>query len=400
MRSTGARLASVALAFACFCPTLRLATPAVRDGHGSASPRQASGAAADCPGGSLHPFGSWVEADVLPFPREANPLDRPQQVITAFAVDPTTPGRLFVTNGQSVLRSTNYGCSWQPVFQVATPQLGSTQAEAIQGIVAAGGNYVYLAVYAAGRIAIYASSNGGASYSEADTGLADYSYSPGELVAGPANPRQVYLMQYGGVLATSSNGGASWTATTANLTAALASGNGSSYSQASLLAEDPGDANVVYLWQGGSLYRSADGAQTFSQIGSPDAKVAANPGALAVLHPSGQPASLLFTDGSRLYLCNADCSVEGSVAGPPNVGSITAGGSSTFAILGLADNGGLDRYDLRTHRVTAITPYPNTDTTGGVSVNGTTVSGTYPQASSAGVFYAQTPWNIYRYVGH
>src|SRR5688500_3130327 len=38
------------------------------------------------------------------------------QTITSLAVDPRAGDRVFTSNGRQVMRSTDYGCHWKPVF--------------------------------------------------------------------------------------------------------------------------------------------------------------------------------------------------------------------------------------------------------------------------------------------
>ena len=190
-------------------------------------------------------LGTWLQIPVRSFP--AGP-----QRITAHAVDPDDPKRWWVTNGKSVMRSQDFGCSFNPVFTLPSTPTGDLLVggdDRITGIAVAprtnDAHRVYLSVASLDDIPsrlpklpggvpappsgtvtvtqIVKSDNAGAGASWVSTApLAQPAGAPGPIRTALGDPKTVYAVA-GGVLNVSTDGGASWRA--ASIPAGAAGGS-------------------------------------------------------------------------------------------------------------------------------------------------------------------------------
>jgi hypothetical protein len=224
----------------------------------SLGPAAVTALGAQCDG--VKTSGHWATIRIPMWP--ASPVDSirvrsgqmsdSQPPVTA-AVDPSEPTRLFISDGETLLRSTNGGCSWRPVFTLApngAPTDGSSAAQpwldpsyVIQSIAIGGTGskaHLYVALtagvgYVAGWVntdAVYiaASADGGTTWAthpvtvggpqgRATSTALTYI---GHLMASPAAPSTVYwdavfygrAALYGGsdhaTLLVSRDSGATW----------------------------------------------------------------------------------------------------------------------------------------------------------------------------------------------
>jgi hypothetical protein len=183
--------------------------------------------AAQCPG--VKTSGHWATIRMPTWP--AAPTDYPRAEsgvmsdsiapVTA-AVDPLNPARLFVSNGQAVMRSTNGGCSWQLAFTLAPTGMPADGPDAqpwldgsyvVQSIAVAGAGstaHVYLALtggvgYGAplvntAPVYVAASDDGGTSWTSHQVVVGDplgrinsIAFTNfGNLMASPTSPATVY----------------------------------------------------------------------------------------------------------------------------------------------------------------------------------------------------------------
>src|SRR5689334_304322 len=63
--------------------------------------------------GGITRFGDWIAAKA---PKFVESVGGAGQDITTYAVDPNAPERVFVTNGTSIVKSLDGGCTWNEIF--------------------------------------------------------------------------------------------------------------------------------------------------------------------------------------------------------------------------------------------------------------------------------------------
>jgi hypothetical protein len=258
-----------------------------------------------------HPYQGWTEVDIPQFPQWSTGVW--SRAMTNYAIDQGTPGRVFITDGLTVMRSTDFGCTWKQVFQVAVPPVGvSYMTNYVEFLGAPGGNRVYIGTNlgdgGTGNLALYTSSDGGATFSQASGPTLPYADSrPTSLVTSPADPKRAYLVGNDPYyIERSDDAGASWNL----MSGSVALGNNS----VGYAVADPANANLLYAWSSGAgIFRSTDGGNTFTEISTTITPTGAN--AVAVVHAPGAP-SLIVTTSNGLVGCNADCSLSGALPTP------------------------------------------------------------------------------------
>ena len=223
-------------------------------------------------------YGTWLQIPVRSFP--AGP-----QRITAHAVDPSEPRRWWITNGKSVMRSQDSGCSFSPVFTLPTAPTGDlrvTGDDRITGIAVAprapDAHRVYLTVASlddlparlpklpgevpvpAGTVTVtqvVRSDNAGAASSWVSTApLAAPAGGPGPIRTSLTDPLTVYAVA-GGVLNASTDGGATWRAASIPATAA---GGDPRIKDFTVDSVDPAE---VWAVTGGRIVNSVDRGVTW-----------------------------------------------------------------------------------------------------------------------------------------
>ena len=65
--------------------------------------------------GGITRMGDWVAAKA---PKFVERLGGGTQQVTTYAVDPNNPQRVFVTNGTSIAKSVDGGCTWTEIFAI------------------------------------------------------------------------------------------------------------------------------------------------------------------------------------------------------------------------------------------------------------------------------------------
>ena len=148
------------------------------------------------------------------------------------AIDPITPGTLYVGTGNYVYKSTDGGGSWIAVERLINSFLALAVDPTTPGTVYAGTN---------GR-GIFKSTNGG-TWNAASTALSNSSVSV--LVLDPTSPGVLYAGTDGGVFE-STNAGATWSALNTGLPAVGAS--------VSALAPDPTTPGTLYAGTNGGVF--------------------------------------------------------------------------------------------------------------------------------------------------
>lgn len=200
----------------------------------------------------------------------------PADGITAYAVEPLDPQRIYVTNGTTLLRSTDGGCTWSEVFSVGSlpgPDIPLTPLARIKGIEVVRDRIpapVHLLVEEeagpARRVHVLTSDDGGETWELRDSGLPPVSGSAVELDSAPSDPTTLYLLlrhtpESGGeeVFATD-NAGRSWSSRSRDR---LAGSLG--------FDVDPLVKDALLFWGATGLSYSTDGAAsiaTFDQVAS------------------------------------------------------------------------------------------------------------------------------------
>ena len=223
--------------------------------------------------------------------------------LTDHAVDARDAGTVYATNGKAVMRSTDFGCSWGPVYVLG----GDAPAEAafsadtatIKQIVVpeAATGHVRMTieenVVAVSRPHVVTSSNGGNSWVVGDAGLPPAG-SPEFMAFAPRSAGVGYLgidLGSGSIdsLFATSDGGLTWQARTQNIGGGFIG-----------LVVDPLLPNDLWAWGPGGLYHSTDGGTTFTAI---DDFVGAPAGPVDVFHAPGTPARIIaFVPEGRFML--------------------------------------------------------------------------------------------------
>ena len=303
--------------------------------------------AAGCASGAVHVAGRWAEIDLPHFP--AVSFSRAFRPLATYAVDQGRAGRLFVTDGDTVFRSADGGCTWKQVYQVAVRALSTESVQTVQAILAPGGDRVYLILVTGsgqdGRYELLASTNGGETYAATGTLPPQAALTDGRFATSVKDPKRLYV-SVGSLLWVSKDAGATWTQSSA-LAAIFPS------STDVLLAADPANADVVYAYVAAAagLARSTDGGTTFRKVS--DTMTVKAAGALAIVHQPGAP-EVLLSDGTTMYGCNADCSKYGAVPGPASVTVVVAGSNTSAVVYGGKPAVSLWSYNPRSGAATAL----------------------------------------------
>lgn len=229
--------------------------------------------------------GTWTSVQAPVFPDSGT-----VQRATAYALDPSVPSRLLVTNSTTVMQSLDGGCTWRPVFSVPTMpgafdavrQPGPREANAhydarVTVLASPGASRAYLAMTitdtAGDHPSVARSTDGGATWSAA-SGLPLLGRSVA-LAAAPSAPTVYLAVSQGSTIVHASvDGGGSWAAR-----GALPEG-------IAQLVVDEADAQTLWGWGPGGLVVSTDGATRFRRIpGMPRVD------ALDIQHAPGAPPS-------------------------------------------------------------------------------------------------------------
>ena len=200
--------------------------------------------------------------------------------VTALAIDPKNPGTLYAGGDGGVFKTTDGGASWNP----ANTGLPIVWIAAAGSYLVAGVNILAIdpqnpSTLYAGTVGLFKSTDGGTSWTEADYGLpVDLAgpYGVGVLAIDPQNPSTLYagtnvnisLEDLGGIFK-STDGGASWTEADYGLPPFP---NGF-YVGARSLAVDPRNRNTVYtglyfLGIYGGVFKSTDGRASWTEADS------------------------------------------------------------------------------------------------------------------------------------
>ncbi len=225
--------------------------------------------------------GNWTVIPGPSFP--AGPA-----AMTDLAIDERVAGRVFATNGRSVMRSTDGGCSWQHSYTVGEESAATytpASARIVKIEVGPGSGRVYAAIAETvvnqTRPHIVVSPNAGRSWQSGDAGLPPLG-SPEALVVASSSPDTAYLaLDLGGgtidSIWASSDGGRTWEARDQHLGGEFVG-----------LEVDPLAPSELWAY-GNGLHHSTDGGRTFTPV---DEFVGVTTGPVGVFHERGRPATL------------------------------------------------------------------------------------------------------------
>jgi photosystem II stability/assembly factor-like uncharacterized protein len=273
------------------------------------------------------PYGAW-RVQGLPTFKEG-----PKR-LAAYLVDPAAPNRILITNGTSVMRSTDSGCSYKHVFALPDTPNAESQATAANSqilsieIFESNRERVLLMIEEQGpqgaRPHIVRTDDFGTTWSTGDVGLPLHG-APQALVVPPTEPALAYLaIDVGGgsidLLFASTDGGATWTlrSNPAALTPSMGIDG---------LTVDPIVPSSLWAWGTGGLYHSTDGGASFPAVpefvGSPVSTV-------DVFHAGAKKARIA---AFRPLTSDAQVSQNGgntwlTVATPNEVDSVAHGDTS------------------------------------------------------------------------
>jgi hypothetical protein len=236
--------------------------------------------------GGFSRMGDWVAAKA---PKFVERLGGGTQQVTTYAVDPNDPKRVFVTNGTSIVKSLDGGCTWNEIFAVpetpddVTPFASST-TRLTEIVIPEDAKYrealfvlAQESTDAGGRPhVLYARSAKRGKFEVRDNGLlpagrghdltpavidSDFLYLAVDSVNAQSTDLGTGASAPVGGLYASTDGAASWTRRTP-LTEQRKYG---------ALAVDPGSNNGLWAVEGGHLRHSSDGGRTFTATAPDDA---------------------------------------------------------------------------------------------------------------------------------
>jgi len=220
------------------------------------------------------------------------------QQITDLAIDARSSARFFVTNGTSVMRTTDGGCSWHTAYELGRESVEghtytASNARILKVVVPETGGRVLLSIAETvvnqTRPHVLVSTNAGQSWQSGDAGLPPLG-SPTTLVVASSSPDVAYLaVDLGGgtidSIYASSDGGHSWEPRSQRISADFEG-----------FEVDPIVPNELWAY-GNGLHHSTDGGATWVPV---DDFVGLETGPVDVFHSHGTPSDLFaFVPGQR-----------------------------------------------------------------------------------------------------
>jgi hypothetical protein len=287
----------------------------------------------------------WTAIKMPEFPAsDSMPLGWESYARARFAVHPSDPGLLYLTNGTRVLRSTDGGCNWASIFVIG--ESGSTpptKSHFVRDITVAATPesrdtiYLLLTGYRSGvsvehvpTYRVVKSTDAGKTWNSAEAGLPLAGTSP-RLHVAPSDPDRLYLTSNVYTFATvvgqlwvSKDGGASW-APGQDLTFEPQRRRFLDGQWEIHISIDPLNSDDIWrydFWDG--LYRSQDAGATWQQIGGLDPGPSSTPTdfqangvrEVDLYHQSGEPLQVSVTTYQPCAVnSSSECSMFRSVDG-------------------------------------------------------------------------------------
>jgi cysteine-rich repeat protein len=229
--------------------------------------------------------------------------------VYALAIDPTTPSTLYAgTNGGGVFQSTNSGASWS----TASTGLDDPDVTAL-----AIDPHTPRTLYAGTGHGVFRSANSGGNWSAVNTGLPVNSEGlvVQVLAIDPSTPSTLYVGTYLGGVFKSTNSGGSWSAANTGLSTLSLS--------VTKLAIDPTTPSTLYAGtydiNGGGVFKSTNSGGSWSAANTG----LSNPGALALTIDPTTPTTLyvgifgggVFKSTDAATTWHATGLVEGAICG-------------------------------------------------------------------------------------
>lgn len=246
------------------------------------APFTAPAGAQTCTNSSFDPATQW---DTIAAPE----FSKGEQAITAHAVDPLDPRKIYITNGSVVAITADTGCKWTETY--GGPEgPGAPTAYVIQEIHVPGPHTAILRIHETAPVSrprIEVSTSGGENWRTGGAGLA--AGEPEFLDSAQKSPNPLYLgIDVGGgaldLIYASSDSGETWV---------LQSNVAETRALAGIIdiEVDPIDPQLVWAFGPGGLYRSQNGARSFEAI--PEFADAGRVGPVDVFHEPGAPPYIM-----------------------------------------------------------------------------------------------------------
>ncbi|HYL35833.1 MAG TPA: hypothetical protein VEV17_07975 [Bryobacteraceae bacterium] len=187
--------------------------------------------------------------------------------IWAFAVDPQDTSKVYAATGSGIFKTTNSGASWSEANSgLSAGEFGGSMHPGSLAIDPQNPDTLYVGIFGGG---IFKTTDGGASWSY--SGLGGNGNFDQSLVVDPRNPGTLYAAGFSsGTSPTaieesshvfkSTDGGATWEP------------KGSFPTLISLVTMDPQDSSTLYAansWDGRTIFKSQDGGETWSPLATP-----------------------------------------------------------------------------------------------------------------------------------
>jgi photosystem II stability/assembly factor-like uncharacterized protein len=247
-------------------------------------------------------------------------LDGTVIVVYSLAIDPQTPTTLyagtsacFQTSGSpgfvqgadnlcyrpGIFKTTNGGASWTGAssgLPLTSVQFGSVSALAIDP-------QTPTTAYAGTFGGVFKTTNGGMSWSATNSAL-PCCYAATALVVDPKTPSTIYGTALTGTVVKSTDGGASWSAARLPVTAYCCDS----------LAIDSQNSNVVYAGGDYAVFKSTDGGNTWAGTGLPSARDIGGTTSVSVaIDPKNPGTVYATTDGLGVFKSTDGASSWGAV---------------------------------------------------------------------------------------
>ena len=269
-------------------------------------------------------IGFWR---VAPLPR----FKKGGQSFVDYEVHRGSPNNIMVTNGTSIMLSTDSACSWKQVFALPDSPSQESQATADNSTIksidiseAARGRVLVMieeTTALGSRPHVVRSDDMGATWTSGDVGLPPQGV-PEALVLPPSNPNLAYLAtDVGGgsidFIFASTDGGATWTLRS----------NPAAFNQSMAISGfvvDPIVESSLWAWGTGGLYHSTDGGASFDAVEDFIGKAVST---VDIFHSGSKPARVagFIPNEQQVLVSENGGDTWLSLAAPPGVDSSAHG---------------------------------------------------------------------------